>query len=260
MTDKQTQAAYDLAKQQYADLGVDTDVALKTLATVPISLHCWQGDDVGGFETGGTELGGGLAATGNYPGKARTPDELRADADEGAVARFPARTASTCTPSTATSAASASTATRSAPEHFAEWIDWAKAARIGLDFNPTYFSHPPPPTTSRCRIADTASASSGSRTGFACRADRRGDRQGAGDTCITNFWIPDGMKDTPVDRVGPRERLLDVARRDLRREPIDPAYNLDAVEGKLFGIGCESYTVGSHEFYFGYALTRGKLL
>src|SRR6188508_461352 len=141
MTDKQIQAAYDLAKQQYADLGVDTDAALKKLATVPISIHCWQGDDVGGFESAATEIGGGLAATGNYPGKARTADELRQDAAK-ALSLIPGKHRFNLHAFYGEFGARRVDRDAIGPEHFAAWIDWAKSLGIGLDFNPTFFSHP----------------------------------------------------------------------------------------------------------------------
>jgi L-rhamnose isomerase len=229
MTDKQIQTAYDLAKQQYADLGVDTDAARKTLATVPISIHCWQGDDVGGFESTATEIGGGLAATGNYPGKARTADELRQDAAK-ALSLIPGT------------------------HRFSRWIDWAKGLGIGLDFNPTFFAHPLA-TSFTLAHPDKSTREFWVRHGIACRTIGAAIGKALGVPCVTNLWIPDCMKDTPVDRLGPRERLT-ASLDEIFKNLLDRAHNLDAVEGKLFGIGFESYTVGSHEFYFGYALTR----
>jgi L-rhamnose isomerase len=248
-----TDAAYVLAKQRYADLGVDTDAALKRLRTVAISLHCWQGDDVGGFEEPDGKLGGGLAATGNYPGKARTPDELRRDAAK-ALSLIPG------THRFNLHAFYGEFGTRRVdrdaigPEHFAGWIDWANSLGIGLDFNPTCFSHPKAESFTLSH-PDKAIRDFWIRHAAACRRIGAAMGKALGTPCVTNVWIPDGMKDTPVDRVGPRERLtasLDA----VFAEKIDPSVNLDSVEGKLFGLGCESYTVGSHEFYLAYAMSR----
>ena len=254
MTPQHTDAAYDLARQRYADLGVDTDAALRRLSAVAISLHCWQGDDVGGFEDPDGKLGGGLAATGNYPGKARTPDELRRDAAK-ALSLIPG------THRFNLHAFYGEFGTRRVerdaigPEHFAGWIDWARSLGIGLDFNPTCFSHPSAADNFTLSHPDAAIRAFWIRH---CGASRRiGAAMGKalGTPCVTNVWIPDGMKDTPVDRVGPRDRLK-ASLDEVFAEPIDPRFNLDSVEGKLFGLGCESYTVGSHEFYFAYAMAR----
>jgi L-rhamnose isomerase len=252
-----TDSAYVLARQRYADLGVDTEDALRRLAAVSISLHCWQGDDVGGFEQPDGKLGGGLAATGNYPGKARTPDELRRDAAK-ALSLIPG------THRFNLHAFYGEFGTRRVdrdaigPEHFAGWIDWAKSLGIGLDFNPTCFSHPNAADNFTLSHADQPIRSFWIRHVIACRRIAAHMGRVLGTPCVTNLWIPDGMKDTPVDRVGPRERLtasLDA----VFGEALDPACIRDSVEGKLFGIGCESYTVGSHEFYLGYAMSRGIL-
>jgi L-rhamnose isomerase len=250
--------AYDHARERYAEQGVDADAALAGLAKVAISLHCWQGDDVGGFEQFGMELGGGLAATGNYPGKARTPEELRADAEK-AFALIPGRHRFNLHAFYGDFGGKRVDRDAIDAAHFAEWIDWARRLEIGLDFNPTYFSHPLAADNITLSHADSGIREFWIAHGLACRRIGSAIGKALETTCITNFWIPDGMKDTPIDRVGPRERLL-AALDAIFDESIDPAYNRDAVEGKLFGIGCESFTVGSHEFYYGYAVTRGKLL
>jgi L-rhamnose isomerase len=259
MTAESVEQAYSAARDRYAELGVDTSAALKRLAGVSISLHCWQGDDVGGFETGGSgELGGGLAATGGYPGKARTPDELRRDAEK-AFACIPGKHRFNLHAFYGEFNGKRVDRNEIGPEHFTGWIDWARAQGLGLDFNPTFFSHP--------RAGDNFTLSHQDKKirefwidhGVACRRIGAAFGRAQGTACVTNLWIPDGMKDTPIDRTGPRERLIE-SLDAVFAEAIDPTENLDAVEGKLFGIGCESYTVGSHEFYFGYAVTRRKLL
>jgi L-rhamnose isomerase len=257
MSSRAIEAAYAAARGRYADLGVDTDAAMTRLAAVPISLHCWQGDDVGGFENMGETLGGGLAATGNYPGKARTPDELRADA-ERAFSLIPGRHRFNLHAFYGEFHGRRVDRDAIGPEHFAGWIEWAKRIGIGLDFNPTYFSHTKAADNFTLSHRDPAIRRFWIDHGIACRRIGAAIGRALGKTCVTNLWIPDGMKDTPIDRRGPRERLTE-SLDAVFREPIDPALNLDSVEGKLFGIGCESYTVGSHEFYFGYAMSRKTL-
>ena len=257
-TETKIAAAYKLARDRYADLGVDTDAALKRLASIPISLHCWQGDDVRGFETQASELGGGLAVTGNYPGRARTPDELRSDLAK-ALSLIPGRHRVNLHSSYAETQGKRVDRDRLAPQHFQNWMAWAKEQQIGLDFNPTFFSHP--------KAADGFTLSHPDRGirefwidhGIACRKIGAAMGKALGTGCVTNVWIPDGYKDIPADRKGPRERLeqsLDT----IFAEKLDARQNLDCVEGKLFGLGSESYVVGSHEFYFGYAIRRQKLL
>ena len=256
-TGTQIQEAYSLAKERYSALGVLTDQALATLENVAISLHCWQGDDVGGFENPGGELGGGLAATGNYPGKARTADELRKDLDV-VYGLLPGHHRLNLH---AIYLESDQPVERNAiePRHFSAWVDWAKSNNHGLDFNPTCFSHPK---------ADDGFTLSHRDEGIRkfwiehCIASRKvGEYFGRqlGTPAVTNIWIPDGYKDSPADRRTPRQRLRDSLDQILA-EKIDPRYNLDAVEPKLFGIGSESYVVGSMEFYCAYALSRNILL
>jgi L-rhamnose isomerase len=252
------ESAYEHARERYAEMGVDTEAAMRRLASVAISLHCWQGDDVGGFEQFGETLGGGLAATGNYPGKARTPDELRADAGK-ALSLIPGRHRFNLHAFYGEFGGRRVDRDRIGPEHFEGWVDWARRLGIGLDFNPTFFSHPKAADNFTLAHKDNAIREFWIAHGIACRRIGAFIGKELGKTCITNLWIPDGMKDTPVDRVGPRERLL-ASLDAVFDERIDPALNKDAVEGKLFGIGCESFTAGSHEFYYGYALSRGTLL
>jgi L-rhamnose isomerase len=250
--------AYAAARERYGEAGIDTGAALERLASVSISLHCWQGDDVGGFEAAGTRLSGGLAATGNYPGKARTAAELRSDADK-ALGFIPGRHRFNLHASYGEFGGKHVDRDAIGPEHFKAWIDWARDRRIGLDFNPTFFSHPRAVDNFTLSHRDKAVRDFWINHGIASRRIGAAFGRALATPCVTNLWIPDGMKDTPVDRAGPRQRLLE-SLDAIYRETLDAAVIRDAVEGKLFGIGCESYTVGSHEFYLGYAVTRRKML
>ncbi len=258
MSNQHIERAYALARERYAAWGVDTDQALARLAGIPISLHCWQGDDVGGFENAGGELGGGLAVTGNYPGKARNADELRQDLDK-TYSLLPGRHRLNLHAIYAETGGRRVERTDLRPEHFARWVDWAKANGHGLDFNPTCFGHPMAASGLTLASYDPAVRRFWVEH---CIASRRiGEHFGRrlGTPCVTNVWIPDGLKDTPVDRKAPRE-LLAQSLDAVFAEKIDPTFNLDAVEGKLFGLGSEAYVAGSHEFYLGYAITRQVLL
>ena len=248
---------YELAKEKYAELGVDTDAALDRLKTVPISLHCWQGDDVGGFEDPERGLSGGIMATGNYPGKARTVDELRKDLDK-AYSLIPGThrlNLHAIYPDTDTKIER----NNLQPEHFAGWVDWAKENNHGIDFNPTCFSHPMADDGFTLAHQDKAVRDYWIEHCIASREIGAYFGRELGTPAVTNVWIPDGYKDMPADKLAPRQRLLDSLDTIFEKD-IDPAHNLDSVESKLFGIGAESYTAGSHEFYMGYALTRGILL
>jgi L-rhamnose isomerase len=257
-TDKQIQDAHAMAKERYAMLGVETDRALDVLARIPISLHCWQGDDVGGFESPDAELGGGLAATGNYPGKARNADELRSDLDK-AYSLIPGTHRLNLHAIYAETGDQKVERNELRPEHFSRWIDWAKANNHGIDFNPTCFSHPMAESGFTLSSYDEGIRRFWIEHCIACR--KIGERIGRelGTPCVTNIWIPDGFKDIPVDRKAPRMLLKDSLDKILA-EKIAPKYNLDSVESKLFGIGSESYVVGSHEFYLGYAIANNILL
>ncbi|MEN1679988.1 MAG: L-rhamnose isomerase [Planctomycetota bacterium] len=253
-----TEQAYGLAAEQLAELGVNAEAALERLDTVPISLHCWQGDDVGGFEASGEELGGGLAVTGGYPGRARTPDELRADLD-AALGLMPGPHRLNLHAFYAETGGQPVERTDLTADHFSRWIDWAKAGGLGLDFNPTFFAHPKAADGFTLTHPDDAIRNFWVEHGAASRRIGAAMGKATGSPCVTNVWIPDGYKDTPVDRRAPRERLaasLDA----VFSEELNPKHNLDAVESKLFGIGSESYVAGSHEFYLGYAIRRGKVL
>jgi L-rhamnose isomerase len=251
--------AYNIAKAAYAQHGIDTDAAMKRLEAIPISLHCWQGDDVGGFETPGAELsGGGIQATGNYPGKARTITELRSDIEK-ALSLIPGRHRLNLHACYLDNKGSFVDRDEIEPGHFQTWIDWAKFNKLGMDFNPTYFSHKKAADGFTLSHADKGIREFWIEHGVRCRRIAAEMGRQLGTPTVTNFWVPDGYKDIPVDRSGPRQRLADSLDR-IFAEPIDPNIQLDAVESKLFGIGAESYTVGSHEFYLGYAVSRQKLL
>ncbi len=250
--------AYSFACDQFAERGVDVEAALRTLAGIAVSLHCWQGDDVGGFETNRGPIGGGLAVTGNQPGRATNAEELRADLDQ-ALALIPGRHRVNLHAMYGDFGGRPVDRDEVAPEHFRTWIAWAAERRLGLDFNPTCFAH------SRAADGFTLSHPDASVRQFWITHCRRSRAIAASmghalhTPCINNLWIPDGFKDTPADRQGPRERLVESLDAVFqKRYPVE--HLRDAVEPKLFGIGAESCTVGSAEFYFGYALTRRKLL
>jgi L-rhamnose isomerase len=241
---------YHLAREQYADLGVDTQKAIDALSRIPISLHCWQGDDVTGFEqaSGGNA---GILATGNYPGKARTPDELRADIDM-ALGLLPGMYRVNLHAIYAETSGVVDRAELTA-DHFSTWIAWAKARGLGLDFNPTFFNHPKAASGFTLSSTDEAVRVYWVRHAKACRRIAAEFGKQLGTPSVHNIWIPDGCKDMPADRA----RHRDLLRRSLDgifAEKIDSRYIVDTVESKLFGIGSESYVVGSHEFYLGYAV------
>jgi L-rhamnose isomerase len=250
--------AFALARERYAALDVDVERALARLSSLSISLHCWQGDDVTGFENTGSELGGGLAVTGAYPGKARSADELRADLEQ-ALALLPGRHRLNLHASYTDVGGVRVERDGLEPAHFRSWIDWAGERKMGLDFNPTFFAHPLARDGLTLTHRDPGIRRFWIEHGIRCRRIGAAFGQALGSPCVTNVWIPDGSKDTPIDRKGPRERLVD-SLDAIFAEPLDPRHNLDAVEAKLFGLGSESYVAGSHEFYLGYAIRNRKLL
>ncbi|HZQ48192.1 MAG TPA: L-rhamnose isomerase [Verrucomicrobiae bacterium] len=258
MNSKYLERNFALAQERYDELGVDVGRALKQLARIPISLHCWQGDDVGGFEKSGAELGGGLAVTGNYPGKARTPQELRADLDK-ALSLLPGRHRLNLHACYAETNGRKVDRNELDPAHFQNWIAWARSRRIGMDFNPTFFAHPKAASGFTLAHRDAAIRKFWIEHGILCRQIGAAIGKALGSPCVTNLWIPDGYKDTPADRKAPRERLAE-SLDAVFAKPLNPKFNLDAVEAKLFGLGSESYVVGSHEFYLGYAIKNRKLL
>ena len=256
-SESKIQSTYELAKQRYSALDVDTEQALARLEKVSISLHCWQGDDVGGFENPGGDLTGGIAATGNYPGKARTADELRKDLD--VVYSLLPGSHRLNLHAIYLEADSKIERNKIEPRHFLAWKDWAKAQNHGLDFNPTCFSHPNSSDGFTLAHRDKAIREFWIEHCIASRKIGEYFGKELGTPAVTNIWIPDGYKDTPADRQTPRRLLLESLDLVLA-EKIDPLYNLDSVEPKLFGLGSEAYVVGSMEFYTSYALTRKILL
>lgn len=248
---------YEAAKELYAQHGIDVDQVLEQLENIKISMHCWQGDDVKGFLNKDQDLTGGISVTGNYPGAATTPDELRSDLEK-AFSLIPGKHKVNLHAIYADTDEKVEL-DQLQPKHFQKWVDWAKEQGLGMDFNPTCFSHEkskdgftlshPDPEISKFWIDH-------------CKASRKigayfGEQ--LGQTCVTNVWVPDGFKDVPVDRLAPRQRLK-AALDEVFAEELNPAHNLDAVESKLFGIGSEAYVVGSHEFYMGYGIQNNKLI
>lgn len=244
---------YEEAKKSYAIYGVDTDGALAALDQIPISIHCWQGDDVLGFEDRSRGLSGGIQTTGNYPGRARTPAELMADFDE-ALTLIPGKKRLSLHASYAVfDGAPKANRDAIAPEHFRPWVEYARARGLGLDFNPTFFSHPMAESGFTLSSQNREVRAFWVRHGIACREIAAYFAAELGTHCLCNVWIPDGLKDVPADRLSPRLRL---------KESLDEIFDkslpgvVDSVESKVFGIGVESYTVGSSEFYACYAMGR----
>ncbi len=256
LTESRVEQAYVFARERYAEHGIDTEELLARLDTVPISIQCWQGDDVLGFESADANLTGGIQTTGNYPGRARNADELRSDL-EVALSLIPgasrvnlhAMYLDTDRPVGRD---------KIEPKHFQGWIDWAKDRNLGLDFNPTCFSHP------NSAQGLTLSHPDNDIRRFwmdHCIASRRiseymGEQLGS--PAVMNIWVPDGYKDTPAERLEPRKRLMSSL--DAILGAVEGKHHKVAVEGKLFGIGAESCTVGSNDFYMAYAATRKTLL
>jgi L-rhamnose isomerase len=258
MTPKKSRQEFEFAVERYSEAGVDVEGALNRLLSLPISIHCWQGDDVSGFENFAGGLTGGIAVTGQYPGKARSPEELRQDLEK-AFSLIPGKHRLNLHASYGEFQGQKVDRDEIETMHFQTWVQWAKSMGIGLDFNPTFFSH---------RFSEsgfTLSHPDRAIRNFWIEHGKRSREIGAyfgkllNNACITNVWIPDGFKDTPVDRSKPRERLTE-SLDAIFKKTLSTQHNLDSVEPKLFGLGSESYVVGSHEFYLGYAISRRKLL
>ncbi len=259
MSKRTSDGVYQDACEQYAMLGVDVEAALKTLEGVAISLHCWQGDDVCGFEVRDERLsGGGIQATGNYPGKARNADELRLDLDL-ALNLIPGRHRLNLHSLYAETGGRQVARNELQPAHFSNWIDWAKNKGLGLDYNGSFFSHPMAEKGFTLSSADETVRRFWIEHGIGSRLIGEAMGRALGTPSVVNVWIPDGSKDLTADRLSPRERLKD-SLDEVFAESLEPTCVLDAVECKLFGIGSESYVVGSHEFYMGYAVQNQKLL
>lgn len=255
MSDAVTKA-YELAKEKYAAIGVDTEKAIEVLKKIKLSIHCWQGDDVLGYLFPDQNLTGGISVSGNYPGRARTVDELKKDLSE-ALSVIPGKHKVQLHSIYADTDEKVDL-NELEPRHFQSWVDWAKEEGIGLDMNGTFFSHPKSASGFTLSSADKEIRDFWIEVGKSSRKIAEYFGKELGQQSVNNFWIPDGFKDNPVDKLSPRLRLVE-SLDEIMKEKIPEEYTIEAVEGKLFGTGVESYTVGSHEFYEAYALTRGKL-
>ncbi len=251
------EATYQLARDAYKEMGIDTELVMEKLEKIPVSIHCWQGDDVSGFENPEGSLSGGIQATGNYPGKARTPEELRTDLEK-AFSLIPGSKRLNLHALYLETDGEKVDRDQIEPKHFKNWVEWAKEMEIGLDFNPSLFSH------EKADSGLTLSHPDEEIRNFWIEHVKRSRKvseyfgKELGTPSVMNIWIPDGFKDIPADRMGPRQRLMDSLDK-ATDEKIDKQYHLDAVESKVFGIGSESYVVGSHEFYMGYAMKNDML-
>jgi len=248
--------SYNDAKKKYAKIGVDTEKVIRDLGKIAISLHCWQGDDVTGFETTGG-ASGGIQTTGNYPGKARTFDELTADLDF-ALSLIPGKHRVNVHACYGVHEGLVTDRDKLEPKHFKPWVDWAKKRGIGLDFNPTFFSHPKAADALTLSNPDAKIRKFWIDHGIACLKIAEYMGKALKNPCSVNFWCPDGYKDEPSDRLGPRQRMADSLDK-IFKSKYDKKACIPLFESKLFGIGLESYTVNSHEFVMGYALSRGIL-
>jgi L-rhamnose isomerase len=255
---KQIEQAYAAAKDRYAALGVDTDKALAELQKLSISLHCWQTDDVTGFENPDGDLTGGIQATGNYPGKAHTIREVHADLKK-ALSLLPGSHRVNVHAIYGDFSSGKADRNRIEPKHFQGWIDFAKEAGVKLDFNCTCFSHP---------LSDDGFTLSHPKKEIRefwiehvqrCRAIAEEMGKQLGSPCIHNIWVPDGSKDSTVNRLGYRQNLKN-SLDEIFKTKRNPAYMKDCIESKLFGIGSESYVVGSHEFYMGYGVANQVMI
>ncbi len=247
---------YEIAKELYGEMGVDTDAVLKKLAQVPISVHCWQIDDLQGWEFPAAEMTGGIAATGDAPGKANTPEEFMTNLSK-ALDLIPGHTKLALHSIYMNKHGKNIRRNEITPAEFVEWVDYAKERGIGLDFNPTYFSHPEYDSSATLTSPDEGVRRFWIEHGIACR--KIGDYFGRelGEKCITNHWIGDGSKDICVDKLRPRLLLKDSLDR-IFAEPLE--HNIDSCESKVFGLGSESYVPGSNEFYTEYAAHTGKCI
>lgn len=255
---KNTNRNYKIAKEIFADYGIDTDQAIDIAKKTPISINCWQLDDLTGFENFNMKLSGGIEATGNAPGKPKSKDEYMKHLDT-ALSLIPGYTKLALHAVYSDTKGETVDRNELEPKHFAFWIDYAKEKKIALDFNPTYFSHKKSESGFTLASKDKEVRDFWIEHGKRCRVIGAYFGKELGEPCITNHWIPDGYKDSTIDKLGPRERLAQ-SLDEIFSTPIKPEYNVDSVESKLFGIGSESYVVGSHEFYSNYVAYRNNCI
>ncbi|MCR5456476.1 MAG: L-rhamnose isomerase [Clostridiales bacterium] len=249
---------YRIAKEKYASIGVDTEVAIKRVSEIPVSIHCWQGDDVRGFESPDGDLTGGIQTTGNFPGRAKNIDQLREDI-EMVFSLVPGKKRLNLHAIYLDNGGKKVERNKIEPKHFASWVDWARENKVGLDFNPTCFSSPMMKDGLTLSHPDKAIRDYWIEHCIASRKIAEYFGKELGTPAVTNLWVPDGFKDNPINRYEARQRLIS-AMDEIYSVKIDKKYNLDSAEGKLFGIGAESCTVGQHEIYLAYALTRGIMV
>jgi len=249
--------SYIEAKKKYAKIGIDTEKAIRDLGKIAISMHCWQGDDVGGFETTGG-ASGGIQTTGNYPGKARMPQELMADI-AFALSLIPGKHRVNLHACYGVHKDKVVDRDKLGPKQFESWVKWAKKTGVKLDFNPTFFSHPKAADGQTLSNVDPKVRKFWIEHGKRCLEIADYFAKELNETCGINFWCPDGFKDEPSDRLGPRQRMADSLDKIFKTAKFDKKRVIPFLESKLFGIGLESYTVSSHEFAMGYALSRGIL-
>ena len=250
--------AYKAAKEIYAEYGVDTDKVMEDMKKIPVSIHCWQGDDVAGFENVSGTSGGGIMATGNYPGRARNGDELRQDMDK-ALSLIPGKNRVNLHAMYAETNGKKVDRDEITVEHFQRWIDWAKDKGIGIDFNPTFFAHPLADSGYTLSSTDDKVRRFWIEHGKRSREIAAAIGKALNSPSVNNIWIPDGSKDLPADRITKR-RILKESLDEILEHEYSSDYLVDAVESKLFGIGSESYVVGSHEFYMGYVVSRDNVI
>lgn len=253
-----TNKAYEIAKEIYASYGVDADAAIAAVGKIPVSMHCWQGDDVRGFENPDGDLTGGIQTTGNYPGRAKTISELKADFEK-AASLIPGKKRISLHAIYLDNLGVKVERDAIEPKHFRTWVDWAKKNNLGIDFNPTCFSHPMSSDGFTLSHPDKNIRKFWIDHCIASRKIAEYIGRELNNTVVTNYWMVDGFKDIPVDRYAWRARLAE-SYDEIFKDFCDPKYNLDAIESKLFGIGAESCTIGSHEFYLGYAIKNNKVL
>ncbi len=253
-----TERGYEIAKEMYAQIGVDTDLAMEELDKIPVSMHCWQIDDLSGFENPDKGLTGGIQATGNDPSRARNKKEFYTNLEK-ALSMVPGKKKVALHAIYLDNSGGFTDRNQIRPDHFSSWVDWAKEHKVGLDFNPTYFSHKMADMDFTLSSYDPHIRDFWIEHGKKCRQVSAYIGEQLGETCIDNHWIPDGYKDITIDKQAHRELLID-SMDQVMAEPYDKKFTIDSWESKLFGLGLESYTVGSHEFYTNYAMTHDNCI